>query len=165
MIYIFWQILNILLVLALLCLLVEFIFKGLKIFEGRLKYVYMTVFLFAIIFGGGAASDKEDKYNRLSFSKQDNSKVSTMESVLLEGNPFFDINLNLIFQDGDIISASSDMTGLMCGYEWRFDGMNINDPKPGVKQFTAYGHLKWELLGCTLYSESKEYTRIIKINE
>lgn len=167
MMHLIWSIINGMIVIYFLYLIVGFIAKGKKIFKPRFKVVsifIMTIGIIQII----SASNLEKNSNRITinedYNKNSNSKI---KQVVIEDNLTFDINLlvkYLIDQNEYIpIESNSFLTGLVSGYVWEFNSINMNNYNSNKKpEFIANGVLKWNLFGITVYSESKTFNGTIE---
>lgn len=167
MIHLIWSIINGMIVIYFLYLIFGFIAKGKKIFKPRFKVIsifIMTIGIVQII----SASNLEKNSNRITinedYNKNSNSKI---KQVVLEDNLTFDINLLVkysIDQNEYIpIESNSFLTGLVSGYVWEFNSINMNNYNSNKKpEFIANGILKWNLFGITVYSESKTFNGTIQ---
>ncbi len=167
MIHLIWSIINGIIVIYFFYLIVGFIAKGKKIFKPQFKVVSIFIMVIGIV-QIISASDSERKSNRISITEDYNRKNnSAIKQIKLEDNWTFDINMLVkysIEQNQYIpIESNSFLTGLVSGYNWEFNSIDINNLNPnGKAEFIANGILKWNLFGITVYSESKTFNGTIE---
>lgn len=162
MIHLIWSIINGIIIIYFFYLIIGFIAKGKKIFKPKFKTISISIMIIGIV-QIIYASDSEKNSNRISITKNYNKKNnSEIKQVILEDNLTFDINMLVkysIEQNKYIpIESNSFLTGLVSGYVWEFKSINTNSLSlNGKAEFIANGILKWNLLGITVYSESKTF--------
>lgn len=154
-------------VIYFLYLIVGFIAKGKRIFKPQFKVVSIFILVIGIV-QIISASNSEKNSNRITINEDYNKKKnSKIKQVLLEDNLTFDIKMLVkysIDQNEYIpIESNSFLTGLVSGYVWEFNSIDMNNFKPNKKsEFIANGILKWNLFGITVYSESKTFNGTIE---
>jgi len=168
MIYLIWSILNGIIFLYFFYLIIDFI--GKKIIKPQFKIVSIFIMVIVIVQIISASNSEKRNTNQITititedYNKRNNSKI---KQIVLEDNLTFDINMLVkysIDQNKYIaIESNSFLTGLVSGYVWEFKSIDTNNYEPNEKsEFIANGILKWNLLGITVYNESKIFNGTIE---
>ncbi|MDT0676591.1 hypothetical protein [Autumnicola musiva] len=161
MIQLFWSILNITILLFFLYLFVGLLFQGKKIFEGKFKNLSIAILILGV-FHIVSANDSE-KLDSIIIDDNYNLENSTQsETIILEENMTMNINLSVVYSNKNEvlvpIRATSYLTGLVSGYDWKIESVNTTDKNEKEKNdFIASGILEWKLFGITIYSQEKTF--------
>ena len=167
MIHLIWSLINGMFFLCFLYLIIGYIAKGKRIFKPQFKVVSIFILVIGIV-QLISASSSEKKSNRIIIKEDYNKKNnSVLKKITLEDHLTFDINLEVKYsmdkKELIPIESNSFLTGIVSGFVWEFKAIQTNNFKPNNKtSFTVDGLLKWNLLGITVYSESKKINGIIE---
>ncbi len=163
MIELFWSLLNITILFFFLYLIVGFLFKGKKIFDSRFKKLSTAIFILGVI-QIVSANDSSKFDNTINIDNKHNQKNSTYTSkLILEDNLTMNINLSIIYSNENEvltpIKATSYLTGLVNGYDWKLKSTNTSSKtKDEIRNYNASGILEWKIFGIKIYSQEKSFT-------
>ncbi|MCL6219966.1 hypothetical protein [Zunongwangia pacifica] len=162
MIQLLWSILNITILLFFLYLFVGFLFQGKKIFEGKFKSLSIAILVLGV-FHIVSANDTEKLDHSININNDYNPENNTLiKTIILEDNLTMKFNLSILYSNSNgtliPIKATSYLSGLLCGYDWKIKSVNTSN-KDGKqkKKFTAIGTLEWKLFGIKIYSQRKSF--------
>ena len=167
MVHLIWSIINGIIVLYFLYLIIGLLIKGKRIFKPQFKVVSICITVIGIV-QIISASNTEKTTNRITITndyiKQNNSKI---KNITLEDNLTFDINMLVKYsiEQNEIvpIESNSFLTGIVSGYVWEFNSIEISNFKKNEKsEYIANGILKWNLFGITVLNEAKTFSGTIE---
>lgn len=156
----FWSILNITILLFFLYLFVGFLFHGKKIFKGKFKSLSISILILGVFHL--VSANGSEKLHSIIIDDQYNPENSTYtETIVLEENIAMNINLSVFYSNDNgvfvPIHATSYLSGLVSGYDWKMETINRIGNIEEEKDFIASGILEWKLFGITIYSQEKSY--------
>ncbi|CAM3614005.1 hypothetical protein [Flavobacterium chungbukense] len=157
MIQLIWGILNIVTFFA----LIAFCWK--KAVEIRQKmgiFVAVLFSFFALSFitkPGNSSEYKKFEFENKKVSQKINRNTHFSE-ITLEDDLATKMELSVLYDDENAISAVVTRSGFVSGTEWQTHNIFVNKlEKKDSYQYSVTGNRKWKILGIELYSEFKQY--------
>ena len=167
MIYLFWSVLNAVLLLYFFYLFIGFIFKGNSVFQGKFRFLSITVMTLGVVQMLSAAVPEGKNSDILITEDYDRENGTKLKNILLEDNLTFDIHMSILYSAADNkltpVSSHSTLTGFVTGFDWDFISIETTPVQEiGRSEFVAVGALEWNLFGFNVYTQKKRFSGNIK---
>lgn len=167
MVYLIWSILNLTLWLYFLYLLAGLVFRGRRIFQGRLRSFSILLVIIGVV-QILAANDKDQaSHNSVTFTEKYNPPNSSeSHRINLDDYTSFSIDLWIKYsveQDTLVpIECSSYLTGFVAGFDWELYGAVVDEFRKGDKgRYQISGTLIWSLFGIEVYRQDKDFSGML----
>ena len=168
MIQLLWGLLNIWLVLFFIVIC----FKASRLVRDNIGYLAAVVFVFGFLSFMGNKDQNLKQKNSWVFASKD-SLITEMNSsiqIRLEKTMLTTLGLGISYghhktdQQNIPISAYSTLTGFMSGLNWKPASISVYKTADNTKfQYYVDGILEWQLIGATIYAQSKDYEGLVLI--
>ncbi|MBB4800042.1 hypothetical protein HNP37_000081 [Flavobacterium nitrogenifigens] len=153
MIQLIWGILNIVTFFAIVIFCMK---KAVEIRQkiGLFAAIIFSFFALSFISKPSNSSD----YKKFEFKKRNPNQDTFFSKVILEEDLTTKIELGVIRDEENAISAIVTRNGFVSGTEWQTQSIIVNKLEPkDTYQYIVNGTRKWKIIGIDIYSEFKEF--------
>jgi hypothetical protein len=169
MIYLLWALLNI----GFFIFFIFICFNATKLIKEKFGIFTAIVFVLGILSSGGRHDFDKDNMEPNSnhprtwkFNSSDSldKRLNNFQNIELEKNLISKYNLLIDYgkdkqmKNNIPISANTNRTGFVSGTSWEPISINVNTSDDNQKfEYEVIGTIKWNLLGMTIYYQSKHW--------
>ena len=162
MVQLFWSILNIIFLLFFAYLFVGIIFQERKIFKGKFRSLSIAILILGVLHIVTANNSEESNHTINIYNDYNKENSTLIRTIILEDNLTMNIDLSILYSNNNEtlipVKATSTLSGLVSGYDWKIKSINISNKTKGEKKsFVVYGVLDWKLFGIKFYSQPKSF--------
>ncbi|WJS96511.1 hypothetical protein NYQ10_08615 [Flavobacterium johnsoniae] len=153
MIQLIWGILNVFTFLVFITFCIN---KAVEIRQKIGLFVAILFSFFALSFITKPSKSLEDK--KFEFHKKKVNQNTFFSEITLEDDLATKIELNVVHDDENAISAIVTRSGFLSGTEWKTQNIFLDKlEKKNIYQYSVTGTRKWKILGIEIYSEFKQF--------
>lgn len=156
----FWAILNI----GLLIFFFYLIIKAIVLLYKKKGIISAFILVLGLLMFSG--NNHESKQKKWQFVEQDELlevKNTSIKHLEIDRKGF--TRFNLLVKTGELenktsipIEASSDVIGLMGGFDWKPHLITIKKESTEVFNYEVEGILEWSLLGLKIYNQKRQFS-------